>query len=109
MVNFDFYRNAYLGDTIPEKNFPGMAAQAGSILERFKTIYRVESAGEESENMAVCAMAESLYAASRRRGGIRSASLGDVSVTYSDSGEKLMPELFHRASIYLDIYRGVGA
>ena len=109
MVDFDFYINSYLGSTIPEKAFPGAAAQAAAVLEKYRRCYQV-SGGEESEAMALCAMAESLYTAGKRQGGVTSASVGGVSVRY-DSGESaqlaLKRELFQRASIFLDIYRGV--
>ena len=111
MVEFDFYVNAYLGSAIPETAFSGMAARAQAILQRFTQIYQIRTWGEDSEKMAVCAMAEALYERQRRR-GIRSANVGNVSVQYVDevfSDKALQRELYHRANIYLDIYRGVNA
>ena len=108
MVEYDFYVNSYLGSVIPEKAFPGMAMRARETLARFERIYTVEDSGEECRNMALCAMAEAVYEA-RRQGGLRSANVGSVRVQYEDgSGKALERELYHRASIYLDIYRGVG-
>lgn len=108
MVEYDFYVNSYLGSAIPEKAFPGMAARARDALTRFESIYTVEAAGQESRNMALCAMAEAIFEA-RRQGGLRSANVGSVRVQYEDgSGKALERELYRRASIYLDIYRGVG-
>ena len=112
MADFAFYTDAYLGNAIPEKAFPGMAQQAKAILARFQRMYRVEVPGEDSLNMAVCAMAEVLFAASKRRGGVTAASCGEVSVRYAEGGladRQLQRELYEKASIYLDIYRGVGA
>lgn len=109
MVEYDFYVNAYLGSTIPESNFSGVAARAEAILKRFQKLYQVQSWGENSEKMAVCTMAEALYENQRRR-GVRSANVGNVSVQYVDdvfSDKSLWRELYRRASIYLDIYRGV--
>lgn len=112
MVDYGFYVNQYLGSQIPEKAFSGAAKQAEAALERFRRIYQVSDSGEESRNMAVCAMAEVVYAGSRRRSGVTSASVGSVSVRYED-GERadkaLWRELYQRASIYLDIYRGAKA
>ena len=88
-----------------------MAARAQNVLERFKRVYRVESSGEEAENMALCAMAETLYAAERRESGISAATVGNVSVRYENDGQghrALMGKLYEQASIYLDIYRGIG-
>lgn len=106
MVKYEFYVNQYLGSTIPEKAFSGMVAQAQQYLDRFKRIYRVESSGVAAEGMAVCAMAETLW--SRRREGTASASVGGVSVRYTSDQIPLNRALYQKASIYLDIYRGVG-
>jgi hypothetical protein len=57
-------------------------------------------------------MAEALYAHSKRRGGISAASVGEVSVHYEGSTQadrQLNRELYEKASIYLDICRGVEA
>lgn len=105
MVTYDFYENTYLGTAVPRKVFPRYAAQAQSVLDRLCGICRVEG-GEESRAMAVCAMAETLYRHDRY-GGVETASAGEVSVRYRQSGG-LMAELYAQAGIYLDIYRGVG-
>ena len=99
MVDYEFYVNDYLGSAIPEKTFSGVAAQARQWLQYLKNNYRVVSSGAEAEKMAMCAMAEALW--SRRS--------GDLSFPGSKTGEKqsLGRELYEKASIYLDIYRGV--
>jgi len=112
MADFAFYTDIYLGSAIPEKAFPGMAQRARESLDRLQRIYQVTVPGEDSRKMAICAMAESIYAASKRRGGVTSASVGEVSVHY-ESGERaekqLQRELYEKASIYLEISRGVRA
>lgn len=112
MADFGFYTDAYLGSLIPEKAFPEMALRAEEHLNRIRRHYRVTADGADSLNMAICAMAESLYAHSKRRGGIIAASVGDASVRYGsgkDSDRTLARELYEKASIYLDICRGVDA
>ena len=112
MADFTFYTEVYLGSRIPEKAFPGMAQRAKEALERFRRIYQVTIPGEDSLNMAVCAMAESIYAGEKRRSGVSAASVGEVSVRYEGaeaSGGSLQRELYEKACIYLDISRGVGA
>lgn len=106
MVNYEFYVNQYLGSCIPEKFFSGVAARAERVLNRFKQVYRVESSGQEAESLAICAMAESLW--QNRNKGLTSANIGSVSVRYETDRNALRRELFEQASIYLDIYRGVG-
>lgn len=112
MADFAYYTDSYLGTVIPEKAFPGMAKRAEEALQRLQRIYRVTVPGEDSRNLAICAMAEVLYAASKRRSGVTAASVGEVSVHYgnSESSDKaLQRELYEKASIYLEISRGVGA
>ena len=105
MVDYEFYVNCYLGSAIPEKTFSGVAAQAQAYLDRLKGCCRVVSSGADAENMALCAMAETLWA--RRNDGLASASVGSVTVHYADSKSSLTRELYEKAAIYLEIYRGV--
>ena len=107
MVDYAFYRDAYLGSIVSEKAFPEAAARAKEFLDCLKTRFRVVSSGEEAEKLALCAMAEAVFQA-EKRSGIRSASMGSVRVHYRDASEKsLNRELYRKAAIYLDIYRGV--
>lgn len=110
MVTFAFYTDSYLGSSLPEKAFSGLAARAEEALRRFERIYRVEG-DAVSRDMAVCAMAEAICAFDRRRGGITAETVGSVQRRY-ESGESpdkaLRRELYNKASIYLDIHRGVG-
>ena len=111
MADFTFYTDVYLGNRIPEKAFPGMAQRAREVLTHFQRIYRVTVPGEDSLRMAICAMAETLYANEKRRGGVTAASVGEVSVHYDSSEraeQQLRRELYEKASIYLEISRGVG-
>ena len=106
MANYEFYVNCYLGSAIPEKAFSGVAAQAQKYLDKLKRVYRVKSSGQQAENMAVCAMAETLW--DRRNETMASASIDSVSLHYATGKESLHLELYEKASIYVDIYRGVG-
>ena len=106
MVKYEFYVNQYLGNAIPEKAFFGVASQAQQVLNRLKQTYRVESSGQQAESMAICAMAESLW--QNRNKGLTSANIGSVSVRYETDRNALRRELYDKARIYLDIYRGVG-
>ena len=105
MVDFSFYTDCYMGSAIPGNVFSGVAAQAQYYLDGFKATFRVVSSGEEAEKMALCAMAETLWY--RRDSGVSSASVGSVRVQYGNDRPTLLRELFEKAAIYLDIYRGV--
>lgn len=106
MVDYIFYETVYLGSSISEKTFPGLAARAKAELDRMKRCFRVEPAGEDSEKLALCAMAEVLARQDKGR-GLQSASVGGVSVRYADEASARR-ELTQAAGVYLDIYRGVG-
>lgn len=82
MVDFDFYANTYLGSAIPEKAFPAMALRATQALSDFRRTYQVLPTDIVSEKMALCAMAEVLYGASRHEVGVTAATVGSVSVRY---------------------------
>lgn len=120
MVNLDFYLNVYHGSSIPGDEWPQYRDRAADQLERYRRIYTITAPGEDSEAMAVCAMAEALYSfdllASGEGGAVQSASIGSVSVSYGSAAAQavdLTPkgqgrELYRCASLYLDIYRGAG-
>lgn len=110
MADFGFYRDVFLGDMIPEKHFTSLAQRAREVLRQFERVYRVNVPGEDSYCMAICAMAETLYTYSKRRTGMTAATVGEVSVRYEggdNSQRSLQRELYRKASIYLDITRGV--
>lgn len=112
MTDYNFYTHVYLGNLIPVRAFPEMALRAQEELARIQRRYQVTVPGEDSLQMAICAMAETLYTHARRRSGVTAASVGEVSVRYesgAETGRQLQRELYDKASIFLDIYRGVGA
>ncbi len=108
MVTFEFYKNSYLGSAIPESAFSGVAARAEAALAKMKRIYLVRNPGEISESLAVCAMAEEIYGNTQRGADVLQSTIGEVSVRYQEKKESLSRALLRRASVYLDIYRGVG-
>ena len=103
MINYQFYTDEFLGETIPEKAFPAMLARAEETLSRFERDFTVT--GEAvSRAMALCAMAEAVHEYEGRR-GIREQTVGSVRVRY-DEGRSLQRCLYEKAATYLDIYRG---
>ena len=113
MVTYTFYTEFYLGDSIPEVEFPRLSKRAGEQLTRYQRIYQVTSPEPDGEDMAVCAMADALYYfESAQNGGIvTSSSIGSVSSSQKADAVDISPkaqekELYRCASLYLDIYRG---
>ena len=118
MVEYQFYTEKYHGSSIPESAWPSLAQAAQAKLDRYKRQYKVVAPEENSEAMAVCAMAEALdyfTAAQNGTGAVQSTSIGSVSVSYANAANSvdLSPkgqekELYRCACQYLEIYRGVG-
>ena len=118
-VSYLFYMVEHGGDGIPdEETFDRLAKRADAQLARYRRIYTVTAPENDSERMALCAMADALYyfacAQNGTGGPVSSASIGSVSVSYGASGSvDVSPaaqarELYRAASLYLDIYRGCG-
>ena len=106
MVSYDFYQNTYLGSALSESAFKSVAARAEQWLCMLERKCSVVSSGEDSRSLAVCAIAEVL---AERKPGIKSQSIGGVSISYTDEADrKLQKKLLQTAGVYLDICRGVG-
>jgi hypothetical protein len=108
MADYSFYTDVYMGCELGQKDFSALAARAEELLDRFLLRYRGEVSGPESRSMAICAMAEVLRHY-KNRDGLAQATVGGVSVRYSDGSQARMKrELYDRASIYVDFHRGLG-
>ena len=112
MADFSFYTNAYHGGSIPEADFPRLAQRAGEQLDRYKRIYTMTAPASDSEDMAVCAMADALYYFETVVNEPQSSAIGSVSSSRGPavdiSPRAQSKELYRCAALYLDIYRGVG-
>lgn len=108
MVDYEFYVNTYLGSAIPETAFDGAAERAARALTRFKRLYQVNAA-PDAQKLALCAMAEEIYADTLRPRDVESTTMGNVSVRYAQTNRRALErKLYEQALLYLDIYRGVG-
>lgn len=111
MADYAFYTGTYLGGSIPEADFSRLAKRAGEQLARYKRLYTVTAPGADSENMAICAMADAMYYFEAAQNAPQSASIGSVSSsrgTVDISPKAQAAELYRCAALYLDIYRGCG-
>ena len=118
-TSYEFYAAVYCGGSIPAGDWASYAMRAEAQLARYKRLYTVTAPDEESEQKAVCAMADALYSfdliANGDGGAVQSASIGSVSASYCGYGQSIdispkgqARELYRCACLYLDIYRGVG-
>lgn len=116
MADYAFYKEVYLGGSISDElEFLRLSTRAKAELERFKRIYRVTAPTADSEDMALCAMADAiLYFETVQNGGLTSSSsIGSVSSSSQTLQVDVSPkaqarELYRCASQYLSIYRGCG-
>lgn len=89
-ADFEFYRDTFLGEKIPEERFPQFARDASVQIDRV-TFNRLKNAADIPEEVknACCAAAEVLYltedASVKAAGGISSETVGEHSITYSAS------------------------
>jgi hypothetical protein len=111
MADYAFYTGTYLGDSIPEEQFPRLSKRAGDQLSRYKQIYTVTARADHSEDLALCAMADAIYYFETASDGAASSSIGSVSSSRAAvdiSAKAQSRELYRCACLYLDIYRGAG-
>ncbi len=118
MVTYDFYRDSWLGGSIPEEEFGWFAARADEWLCRLRRICRVSvPAGSDcAEEKTLCAVADALYCFEQIQSGAQAAgvSIGSVSSTRAQGAQPdLSPkaqeaELLRCARRYLDIERWCG-
>lgn len=112
MAEYAFYTGMYLGGSIPESDFTRLATRAEDQLRRYKRIYTVTAPDTDSEAMAICAMADALYYFETAVNEPQSSSIGSVSSSRGTavdiSPRAQAAELYRCATMYLEIYRGVG-
>lgn len=112
MPDYAFYRAVYAGSSIPQEEFFACLRDAAAMLERYKRIYTVTAPDENSEKLALCAMADAIYCfVTVQSGGLTSSvSVGSVSCSRTQTQPDTSPaaqsrELYRCAGLYLDISR----
>ncbi|MDY4166979.1 MAG: hypothetical protein SOY27_05745 [Fournierella sp.] len=111
MVEYAFYRDVWAGE-MTEQEFAAAERAAAAQLGRYKRIYRVTAPEENSEALAVCAMAEAIhfYEAAENGQLLAGMQLGSLSQTRAAPAPDVSPaaksrELYRCAGLYLDIRR----
>lgn len=107
MVTYEFYRDVFLGSRLEEDTFPGMIARAERWVQKLERTYHVEPVGQDSRDLAVCAVAETMDEHLQHQGVVQS-TVGKVSIRYSDKKE-MERKLYRSAGVFLNIHRGVTA
>lgn len=115
MTDYSFYTGEYGGSSIPQDAWTAMQRDAGARVARYERIYAVTWLEPNGRDMAVCAIADAMYAFERLQaegGAIKSASVGSVSesraaVSAPDTSPAAQEQEFYRClCLYADVYRG---
>ena len=111
MADYAFYTTTYLGGSIQTAVFPRLALRAAEKLAQYKRLYTVTAPATNSEDMAICAMADALYYFETVQNAPQSSSIGSVSSSRGSavdiSPKAQAAELYRCAAMHLNIYRGV--
>lgn len=122
-ADYSYYKNTYHGNTVPAEDYARAAAEADAYID-YVTLGRVKVLSEvpDSARICACALAELTYASSQNsviasdhEPGVKSESVGPMSVTYATAEdvvkarEALRSEMYAVVRQYLwqYMYRGV--
>lgn len=82
MLDYRFYSDEYGGTAIPGREWPEFERDADAQLRRYERIYTVSYETDDARPMAVCAIADAMYAYAQLEAGngaVQSVSIGSVS------------------------------
>lgn len=109
-MEYEYYRDAYLGEMIPREEWGFYAMRACEQLAQYERTYRVSGTDEEKK-LAVCAMAEALCRFDDEERETTRAAVGSVSGSFAAGhrrdGKERRRELLRCAGVYLEICRAV--
>ena len=106
MPDYTFYREIYLGEDIPETEFPRFVRRAQDELARMRDVYAVAPRPgldpDQAEAMALCAVADAMYefAQEDEPRGLSGMTVGSVSESYTAPPELCATTLSLRAAHY---------
>jgi len=110
-VDYAFYiSGTYLGGSIPEASFPRLALRAAEKLAQLERRYSMTAINDDSENMAICSIADAMYYFETAIATAQSSSIGSVSSGQSnvDVSPKAQAQEYYRCALmYYEIDRGV--
>ena len=79
MLDYRFYSDEYGGTAIPGREWPEFERDADAQLRRYERIYTVSYETDDARPMAVCAIADAMYAYAQLdagNGAVQSVSIG---------------------------------
>lgn len=123
-ADYQYYKNEYHGSAVPAESYARAAAEADAYID-YATMGRVKALSEvpDSARICACALAELAYAAAQNSSftaadhepGVKSESVGPLSVTYATAEDSVRAREALRAEMYATVrqylwqylYRGV--
>ena len=96
MVDYEYYKNVYLGNTIAEADFPRLSSRAEACLAG---VLDVDSEAD-GYDLAICAVAE-VWQTNEQGGEIQSQTVDRWSRTYVTQGKSAARRLLDAARLYL--------
>ena len=122
-ADYSYYKTEYHGSAVPAEDYPRAAAEAAAYID-YVTLGRVKALSEvpSCARICACALADLTYAAAQNsftaadhEPGVKSESVGPLSVTYATpedavkSREAIRSEMYAVVRQYLwqYLYRGV--
>lgn len=115
MLDYSFYSDVYGGSSIPAEEWHLLVNTAEAQMSRYERIYTVCYETDTARPMAVCAIADAMYAYAQLdagNGAIQSVSIGSVSESHTaaptpdTSPAARAAEYYRCAQLYATIYRG---
>lgn len=115
VVNYQYYTNEYLGNSVPSDDFPQLEKRAEEKLSYYERIYTVTYPDDNARKMAICALADNIYYYDCAENGLvfTSSSIGSVSSSMAggsvDTSKGAQSRtMLNSLRVYADVYRGVG-
>lgn len=116
MTDRAFYVSCYGGEAIPMEDWRSFCRRAEAQVRQYERIYTVNWPERHSRDMAVCAIADAMYAFEQLTNGpgqVVSVSVGSVTESYQRQGGTVdtspaaqAAELYGCLCLYADVYRG---
>lgn len=97
VVDYDFYKNTYMGADIAPEDFPRLSARAAAYLDGIK---RYELHDSDNVKMAICAVAE-VWQQNENGGELTSQTVGGWSQSYAASNKSASQRMFEAARLYI--------
>lgn len=99
-VDYEFYKNTYLGNAVPEADFNRLAQRASEYIDWITRGKAADMADNENVMKAACAVAEAVQT-NEQGGDVVSQSVGSWSRSFSKTAKTDSQRLLDAAQMYM--------